>query len=88
MSQFRIRSLAVALSAASIVGIGALAAPANAGGPGQHYIYGPTEAQCNANLAAAVKLYRTNDFIVSGVNACRLTGDKSQWFGDFVANPA
>lgn len=88
MSQFRIRSLAVALSSASLLGFGALAAPAQAGGPGQHYVYGSSQAQCNANLAAAVRLYRSNDYIVTGVNACRRTGDSSTWVGDLVANPA
>lgn len=65
---------------------GTLAAPAHAGGPGQVYVYGATSSKCTDNLNYQVQLYRHHGYTVTGIHGCRLTGDRSRYFGDFVAN--
>ncbi len=89
MSHPRLRTTATALATAGVTATMAiaLAAPAHAGGPGSEYVFGPTEGKCNNNLYNTVKLYRANDYEVTGIHACRLAGDGKRWFGDFVANP-
>lgn len=79
------RVMVVACVAAAVAGVDAGAAWA--GGDGQVYIYGDTLSQCNANLSSSIKLYRANDYVVTGVHGCRKTGDGKRYFGDFVANP-
>jgi hypothetical protein len=80
------RSLAAAGLTAILTATAVTAPAAYAGGGGQIYVYGDTLSECRTNLSATIKLYRANDYTVTGIQACRKTGDGTRYFGDFVAS--
>lgn len=81
------RSMMACVALIFAVGTNALVlSPAHAGGPGQVYVYGKTNQECTTNLVWSIKLYRANDYVVTGVQSCRKTGDGRRYFGDFVVN--
>jgi NADPH:quinone reductase-like Zn-dependent oxidoreductase len=80
------RGLLASVGIAVVTASTLIATPAQAGGDGTVYIYGSTSAVCTANLNKSISLYRQNGYQVTGVHACRKTGDGRRYFGDFVAN--
>jgi hypothetical protein len=84
------RSAVMAAGLAAGIGAalaGVLVTPAHAGGDNIHYVYGATASTCTSSLNSSIRLYRANDYVVTGIHGCRLTGDRQRYFGDFVANP-